>query len=248
MKYRILSVMMFISLCTFGQRADVETPSLINIGLEYGYQIPGGDLVDRFDNSSALGVKFEYLFPNNLSISGHYSFFFGRNVKEDPLLSLRNSDSLLIGNNFSQANIFLRQRGFYFGGALGKLFPVSKSNPRSGIKIELGLGLLQHKIRIQEDPESFVPVVGGDYKKGYDRLTNGLALRQFIGYQYHSLNQLVNFYAGLEFSQGFTQNRRSYNYDLGGPDETKRLDLITSIKFGWMITIYSGDTGEEIYY
>lgn len=248
MKFRLWCFIMILPCLVIAQNNEQEPVKLINIGLEYGFQIPGGDFEDRFGTSSTLGTKIEYLTPNNISFAAQYSFFFGRNVKEDPILSLRDADSLFIGNNLSQANIFLRQRGFYVGASVGKLFPISQRNKKSGIKIDLGVGLLQHKIRIQDDPESFVPIVGGEYKKGYDRLTNGLSLRQFIGYQHHSLNRLINLYAGIELTQGFTQSRRSFDFDLGKADETKRFDFLTGIKVGWIVAIYAGDTGEDIYY
>lgn len=216
--------------------------------MEYGYQLPGGDLQDRFGTSTSLGGKLELLLKNNWAFSVDGYFSFGRIVKEDPLTPLRDSDNVLIGTNFSQASILLRQRGFYLGASVGRLFSISKKNKRSGIKIELGVGLLQHKIRIQDDPESFVPILSGDYKKGYDRLTNGLALRQFIGYQYHSRNRLINCYAGFEFTEAFTQNRRSYNFDTMAADETKRLDILTGFKIGWILPFYIGETAEDIYY
>lgn len=248
MRYIILSALLYLPLLVLGQQDRINDTDVLNLGFDYSFQVPGADLKDRFGSSTGLGGKLEYLFKNNLSLSVDGSFIFGRRVKEDPINSLRDSDSLFIGNNFSQANIFLRQRGFYMGFSVGKLFPILKNNKRSGIKVDLGVGLFQHKIRIQDDPESFVPIVAGEYKKGFDRLSNGLSLRQFIGYQHLANNRLINFYAGFEFIEAFTQNRRSINYDTMMVDETERFDLLTSFKIGWILPFYIGDKGEEIYY
>ncbi len=248
MKNILFFLLFWIPLCAFSQIDRDNDGTALNLGFEYGIQFPGGDLKDRFGQNSALGGKLEFLFKNNLSISADASFIFGRFVNEDPIAALKDSDSLFIGNNFLQANIFLRERGIYLGVSVGKLFPISSKNKRSGIKVDLGIGLLQHKIRIQDDPESFVPIVGGEYKKGFDRLTNGLSFRQFIGYQHLAKNRLINCYAGIEFIEAFTQNRRSYNFDTMARDETKRFDFLTGFKVGWILPFYLGDKGEEIYY
>ena len=248
MKNVLLSILLIFPLCLFGQLEKTNKDGVLNLGFEYGFQKPGGDLSDRFGSSGAFGIKMEYLTKSNWSFGAEYSFIYGRFVKDDPIAALRDQDSLFIGNNGGQAAPALRQRAFYIGGFLGKLIPVSKKNKRSGIKIDLGVGLLQHKIRIQDDPESFVPVIAGDNKKGFDRLSNGLSFRQFIGYQHLSNNRLINCYAGFEFTQAFTQNRRSYNYDIMGPDETKRFDSLFGFKVGWILPFYIGQAAEEVYY
>lgn len=248
MKNALFCLLLIVPVLAFGQLERNNDVGILNIGMDYGFQTPGADLKDRFGWGSILGGEVEYLSKSNWAFSADISFFFGRRVNEDPLEFLKGVDGLLIGNNFSQASIFLRQRGFYFGGSIGKLIPVSKRNKKSGIKIDLGLGLLQHKIRIQDDPESFVPILSGDYKKGYDRLTNGLAFRQFIGYQLLSKNRLINCYAGFEITEAFTQSRRSYNFDTRAADDTKRFDLMTTFKMGWILPFYIGETGDDIYY
>jgi len=249
MKNICLVLFLLIPVLMTAQAERKNTANVLNLGMEYGTQIPGGDLDARFGRNGSIGGKFEFIFKSNWTLSIDGSFIFGRNVKEDPIAGLRDSDSLFIGANFIQASIFLRQRGFYMGTSVGKLIPINpKKNNRSGIKIDLGIGLLQHKIRIQDDPESFVPILTGDYKKGFDRLTNGLALRQFIGYEHLAKNRLINFYAGFEFTQSFTQNRRSFNFDTRSVDNEKRVDLLSGIKVGWILPFYVGETAEEIFY
>jgi hypothetical protein len=95
---------------------------------------------------------------------------------------------------------------------------------------------LQHKIRI--DTRDDVPLLDKEYVKGYGRLSNGLSLTQFVGYIYCGNKRLINFIAGFEFTQGFTENRRSYNFDTMSKDETKRFDMLSGIKVGWFFPIY----------
>ena len=183
------------------------------LGLNAAYQIKGGDYADRFGDNQSIGIGGEYVTNKHNFIFGFHTYFnFGNNVIEDVLSTLRTPDGAIIGNNRLLASVFLRERGIYGGVHVGKLFSLLKSNPRSGIRVTVGAGFLQHKIRIQDDTRTVVQLTG-EYKKGYDRLTNGLALTEFIGYQHISKNRFVNFYLGVEFTQGFTQNRRSWNFD-----------------------------------
>lgn len=250
----MIQKILILLLCCFPfiVEAQIEKNNSGNVlffNFEFGMQTPGGDLKDRFGNSSGIGLSANYMLdPSNISFSVESSFLFGREVKEDVIRDLRNEDSLLIGNNRILADVRLRMRGFYLGIGVGKLFAISEKNKRSGIKVNLGLGLMQHKIRIQADPESFAPLLTGEYIKGYDRLSNGLSLREFVGYQHLSNNRLLNFYAGFEFTQAFTQSRRDYDIPTRQKDETKRTDLLWGFKVGWTLPFYVGENAEEIYY
>lgn len=218
----------------------------------YGFHIPAADLSDRFGSNFSIGGSIEYLTEKGnwmLGIKGNN--LFSQNVKEDVLAPIRTSDGFLIGNSGAAegqfALVVLRERGFYAGGLVGKLFTLSKKNKRSGIRATIGAGLLQHKIRIQ-DESGTAQQIAGDYKKGYDQLSNGLALEQFIGYQYLSTNRGINFFAGFEFTQAFTKNRRNSNFVTRTKDETKRIDVLTGFRIGWTIPIYVGEKGEDLFY
>jgi hypothetical protein len=217
-------------------------------GISYSYQIPGGDLADRFGNNFNLGGGLDFITKESNWIVGlQGQFLFGSEVKNDVLAALRTPEGFIYGNNKSVADIQLRERGFYAGFLAGKLISLDKENPRAGLRLALGGGLLQHKIRIQEDPISRVPQLEGDYKKGYDRLTNGFALQQFLGYQLLGREGRINFFAGLECSQAFTQNRRSINFDTGQAETGGRLDLLFGIRVGWVLPFYLRKA-DEIYY
>jgi hypothetical protein len=78
----------------------------------------------------------------------------------------------------------------------------------------------------------------GDLKKGYDRLTGGLAITGFAGYLYLSENKLANFYAGFEYNQGFTNGLRGYQYDKMSSDNLKRNDIQIGFRAGWILPLY----------
>jgi len=48
----------------------------------------------------------------------------------------------------------------------------------------------------------------------------------------------VNFRAGIEIEEGFTQNRRTINYDTKLPDTEMRLDMLISFKLSWNLPIF----------
>ncbi len=220
---------------------------LFHIGL--GGQLPSGDLQERFGPNMNFGGGLELITEKSNVILGVESYYlFGTDVRTNVLSNLQTPDGFIIGNDRSYADIQLRQRGFYLGILLGKLFSLSATNPRSGLRITGSVGLLQHKIRIQDDPIRAVPQLFGDYKKGYDRLTNGLAFNECIGYQVLSTDRRVNFFIGIECTQAFTQSRRDFNFDTRSRDDTKRFDLLTGIRAHWILPFYIGKSASEIYY
>ena len=242
-------ISLFCPLILFSQDNKTELPQELLVNFEIGFNKPGGDLSDRFSNNLAAGGGVEYLTKKgNLLFGLNSTFYFGNVVKEDVLSDIRNEDGFLIGNNKINADIALRQRGLYIGGTFGKIFSLNEINKRSGIRATLGAGYFQHKIRVQEDPNSFVPIIDGDYKKGWDRFSSGFALQQFIGYQHLSLNRLINFYVGFEFMQAFTQNRRAQDFKLMTKLDENRLDLMYGIKLGWTLRFAVGQNANEIFY
>lgn len=247
------SIFIFLLCClVWGLQAQVSELNkgngiLLNFSLSG--QLPGGDLADRFGPNMTLGSGVEFWTAERNFIFGLEGYYlFGTEVKEDVLVNLKDSNGFIIGNDKALADIQLRQRGLYLGALVGKLFTVSDKNPRSGIRVTVGAGLLQHKIRIQDDPFRVVPQLLDDYKKGYDRLSNGLALNQFIGYQHLSSDRRANFYIGVELTQGFTQNRRNFNFDTRSQDTETRLDLLFGLRAAWILPFYFGKGANEIYY
>lgn len=250
---------LYISLClsllitcisnSYGQDERRNIGDLIALNFQFGVGLPAGDLGDRFGTTFVLGTGMDYITEkNNLIIGWKGDFHFG-NVVDENILGGLAPEGFIFGNSFSEATELRRaQRGIYIGAHIGKIFSFSEKNIRSGLRLTLGAGLLQHKIRLQQDPSNFVPQIADEYGEGYDRLTNGLALRQFLGYQILGNNKLVNFTIGLEFIQGFTQNRRSFNFDEMRADTDKRLDLLFGLKIGWTLPFYVGKSTGEIYY
>lgn len=247
-------ILLFLLLTAFNcfaqQRKNTYTALLFQ--LSYGGHIPAGDLADRFGANFSIGGGIDLLTEKGnwiLGIKGNN--LFGKTVKEDVLAMIRDRDGFIIGNSTAgigeYALVVLRQRGLYMGGHLGKIFSLSKNNTRSGIRVTIGLGLLQHKIRLQDESGN-ANQIAGEYSKGYDQLSNGLAIEQFIGYQHIGKNRGFNFFAGFEFIQAFTQNRRNFNFATRTTDTNQRFDALLGFRLGWTIPIYIGEKGEDLLY
>lgn len=210
-----------------------------------GFHLPGGDLADRFGNDISAGAAVDLITDHNLFIGAEAYYYFGQQVWEDPLDPIRNPDGSIIGRDLAFASVSLRNRGWYFGGRVGKLFPVGRRS-RTGIRAAIGGGWMQHKIRVQDDSES-VTQLTGDYIKGYDRLTGGPAISQFIGWQKLAEDRRSNFYIGLEFHQGFTNTLRDWDFAERRKLDDNRIDLRFGIRAVWTLPLYIGKP-QEIYY
>jgi hypothetical protein len=130
------------------------------------------------------------------------------------------------------------QTGFVIPVSIGKIFSVTPNhNPNSGFYVELGAQFIQHKINFQPF-DGPIAALNSTSKKGYDRLTNGIGIREGIGYKYFSNSGNFNISLGFDFSQNFTQNRRTTNWDTGMRDDTQRMDLLSGFTFTWSWLIY----------
>ena len=101
----------------------------------------------------------------------------------------------------------------------------------------VGVGFLQHQINIEVLEENVV-ALNGDYRKGYDRLTNGISFNQFIGYHYLSNRLRFNLYAGLDFSQSLTKNRRDWDYFEKRKLTESRVDKLNGFKVALILPLY----------
>lgn len=208
------------------------------IEAHYGFLLPGGDLSERFGTTLNYGLGFMRKTKSNFLWGADLSFFAGNNVKESYVLDrLRTPSGKIISKDGSFADVRIFQRGFTSYAKVGKLIPIFNSNKNSGLMITAGVGFIQHKIQI-EVLDNTVPALSNEYKKGYDRLTNGISFQEFIGYQYIHSRFLYNFYVGFDFSQSFTQNRRDWDFYEQRKLDEKRKEYLSGIKLGIIFPLY----------
>lgn len=245
----------FLALSLFGQqtRRIIEQPrsnegTVILLNFAYGGHVPGADMADRFKLNFLAGAGMDIYTNENWIVGLQGDFLFGNKVKTDVLANLRGSEGAVYADDGALAAIKLRERGLFLSAHLGKVFAFSDNNKRSGLRVTLGGGFLQHKIRIQDEPQVYASSLSKENKKGYDRLANGFALTEFIGYQFIANNRLINFSVGVEFVQGFTQGRRTFNFDTRTSGLEKRLDLLHGYRLTWTLPLFVGENPDEINY
>lgn len=220
---------------------------LINTGV--GFFFPGGDLADRFDNFLEAGIGGEYVTKTNWTVSADFNYQFGNRVKEDVVSNLRDPEGVIFGSNFEFALLELRMRGMNGVVQVGKVLPVFGKDRRSGLFIGVGGGWQEHWVRLQQDPESFIPQINGDYANGYDRYSAGLLLRQSLGIRVLSDDRLINFKLTFETGQAFTKGIRDWNYNTNQPDTNdRRTDLYFGVRLMWSLPIFFDKSDDIRYY
>jgi len=241
----------FYSNILYSQNDTINSISVPFFGVEYGINLPIGDLQDRFGFFNAIGANVGYKTVSNWKFSIGGQVLFGNKVKTlQPIKHILNDNDLINGSSGQLAEYAILMRGLSMGLKAQKIIALKKINSNSGFLLQLGGGYLQHKIRY-EDLKNQVPQFQGEYLKLIDRLTGGIYTTQAIGFQYFSNSRLVNFSTYFEVTEGFTSPLRSYNINAENPTGTNnRLDLFYSLKFNWLLPFYkkSSNSKKDQYY
>ena len=207
------------------------------VSMSYCPQIPGGDMADRYGTNSNVGLQFLIKTKTNIVFGIDGNYLFGKEIKEELFKHIATNEGYIIDAGGSYADVRLSQRGIAISSHIGKVFPAWGINKNSGVISTIGVGYLQHKIRI-DTPSNNVPQLSGDYKKGYDKLTSGISVTEFLGYLFLSSKRTINFFGGFELTQAFTKSRRTYDFDLMRRDTRNRLDLLYGFRIGWILPLY----------
>ena len=108
MRYIFIILILLIDIDAFSQKIKQH-----GFSINYNYQIPVGDLSERFGTSSSVGILYFFQQENNIFYSLEYEYIFGKNIKEDNILSnIETSSNSIISSDGYYANINLMQRGF----------------------------------------------------------------------------------------------------------------------------------------
>ncbi len=236
---KVIALLVFLNLCFTGKTQNLKdsTLSIPITGLHFSGQLAAGDLKTRFGNTMSVGIPFMWKTKKNWLIGGEGNYFFGKKVNENSLNNLQTAEGTITANDGAPGRLRVNERGLNLYVTGGKILPFWNPNKNCGPMITVGVGYMQHKINIYDIGKN-LPQIKGDLRKGYDRLTGGLAFTQFVGYMYLSNNRLTNFYAGFEFNEGFTKGLRGVQYDTGMSDAAKRTDIQMGLRAGWVLPLY----------
>ncbi len=230
----------------FGSSAEQKRHSGFILCGNVSADMPMLDMAKRFGYDYRVGASVIYKTDKNWIFGAKYDFLLGNNIKEDSFaFNIRDKYSnSFSGKAFQSLNINgervgvpVYERGFLWGLQVGKIIPLKKSEKDNGLMLLTTGGMMQHRINIF-NRDGDVAQVQGDYKKGYDRLTQGFFLEQYAGYVFFSKNRFVNFNIGLDFVWGFNEGKRAYLFDVGHADVGKRNDVLFGIRGAWMIPIF----------
>jgi hypothetical protein len=218
---------------------------IIMTGVHFCGQLPQNNMAQRFGPNLSAGVDLFWKTKRNVLFGIEGSYFWSKNVREDVVASMKNSDGFITDNEGYPADLRTTERGWNFDAKVGMILPKTGHNPNSGIFFTIGAGYMQHKVKLY-DANQKIAAIKGDLAKGYDRLSGGFAVTYFIGYQYLSNNRIANFSFGVEMYQGFTQSFRGFNYDTGLKDTQKRSDVLLGLRFTWLLPLYK--RAKDFYY
>lgn len=222
---------------------DKNYTSAFLIAPAYSFQFPLGDMQKRFGFNSNIGGTLTYQFLNRWHVGLEGGFLFGTRVKENTILdslSTATDGRFINSRDNSLVNLSLQERGWNFKILAGKTIILSKKQNalnHSGILILTGIGFLEHKISI-DVREEVLPQLNKTYRKGYDRLTNGFVISQFIGGIFLKHKKWFAIYGGVQADVAFTKNRRPWNFDTYSADTHNRIDAFIGIKVGWIIPVF----------
>ena len=236
---------LFLFLIIFSSSAQRKKQSAFTF--EYTYQLPFGDLSKRFGNNSSVGCSFFSERENNFFYKIQSNYLFGNKVNDSTIFDkIRTSNGALIAADGHYANVNLMQRGYSVILMAGYALH-TKKNDLSGLYLSAGIGFLQHQIFIDTKNEN-IPQLNEEYKKGYDRLTNGLSTKWEANYKYYSPDGNFQIYTGMNITLAYTENKRPYLFDTMEYTTNKRSwDKLLGINMGIIIPVHRKNE-EEFHY
>ena len=136
----ILLVFVLSSLCSFGQNIKDTIISAPLFSASYAFQIPGGDLSERFGANNNIAFSAGIKHHSNWQFEIEGTFFFSNNVKDTSMLTPLNASStsskneFLIIDQYGEYNpVLLFERGYTITANVGRVFPVFGPNKNSGL-------------------------------------------------------------------------------------------------------------------
>ncbi len=211
------------------------------------FDIPAADMAKDFGLSARVGPSVYYKTQNNWMFGAKVDFIFGNDIRVDSFLSnVKDRYGTFLTGTGTRIGVGTYERGYMIGLEAGKILVLKQRRPDNGILFLTSGGFIQHKITIY-DAGLQVPQLIGDYLKGYDRLTNGLFLEEYVAYVYFSKRGLFNFHVGLDFMCASTQDRRDYLFDVMRTDNAQRIDILFGLRGGIYIPIFKRKS-EEVFY
>lgn len=239
----------------FGYDSSVKAHKGFIININASADVPMADMAKRFGFDYRLGPAITYKTRSNWIFGAKFDFLLGNKIKEDSfMINIKDKYTgefngkvvQFINVSGYRTGVPVYERGYLVGLSVGRIFNFNHNRPDNGLTAITTAGFIQHKINIFNRDKD-VAELWGDYLKGYDRLTNGWFLEQYLGYSFFSRNGLLNFNLGLDYMIAFTQGRRDYQFDLMRPDNAKRIDMLLGVRGGWLLPIFRKKSDDLVF-
>lgn len=253
--FTIIALVFAVCGSAFAQKnVDKEGINMFMFQATYAFQIPALDTRDLYGVNHTIGPSVIFKTSSNWLFTGNVNFIVGGRVKGERTDILGEGITTPAGEIIGGGGLFVElatyERGIHYQAEVGKIFPIWP-NPNSGIFVQLGLGYLENRIRIDFQQEVYnTPYqVYKDYAYGYDRKRGGFAVHAEAGYIFFSNSNLLNFSLSLEATYARTRDQREYDfrvfYDengvpqpVGYTNKQGHNDFYFGIRAGWMIPVY----------
>lgn len=242
-------VLLLLPLAVFSQTPRENpryTKPLWLFNMSYRASLPAADLAIPYGFCNGLGIDLLYKTKKNYIAGANGFVIFSRNVKNTDYINfLKDPNGLIFRDDMTPINLNASMRGGEALLVFGKLFPSFKKNPEWSWHVIGGAGFLQHKYLFRAGGTTQFSTA---YLPGYDRMRNGPALCQQVGFHYFSLLRLINFNVSAEVTEAFTKNRRYYDYATRTTDTKNYTDIWVSLKLSWMLPIKTRSGKESLYF
>lgn len=230
------------------KKKNFDPSNAVLIAPFYTAQFPFGDMQKRFGFNSLFGMNVNFKVKKNWIVGVEGAFLFGTDVEQRYVVdNISTSTGQFLTQDNQIIDVMPQEQGFNLKLLVGKIIPFSEKYPDAGLLFLTSFGFLQHKI-VWDVKENNVPQLSKTYRKGYDRLSNGPVISQFVGGIFLQRRKFVSMYAGLQFDVGFTENRRNYDFYLQQKLNEKRIDMFLGIKVGWVLPIFLQTSEKEFFY
>lgn len=225
----------------------MESPKGAYIRFGTGWSVASGTLAQRFPSFFNASAGVGLLTKRSWIYAAEVEPLFGSVVRAPGLFDgILGPSNYLIDQNGNISLIRFYMRGYAIKAGIGKVFANKSKYDHTGLVLRAGVGFIQHRIKMRFDSDQ-VPQLEREYGKGYDRLTNGILFYQTIGYQLVNA-QGLSFMIGADLNQGFTKNRRSWNYSEMKADQSLRNDLYLNFHASLLIPIFKTSGSKETFF
>lgn len=263
-------ILMLVSTVSHGQeKHGIDTLQCHIVGFSFGAltpfsgsnsgDMPGGSMKDLYNGPYLnFALEWGYKTKRNWMVSVEGDLWFGYNsdnltLRAERMGDIYTSQGYLMGMDGSDGVVTLYNRGFAVRPGIGKIIPLFRKNPDSGILLKLSGGwMMQKTVNTQDMNEGEVPQLDEKMMPLYDHLRHGLILTESVGFIYMSnRSTYINFKITFDLSQCFSWSTRPYIIDkvmgLNGKDNNRYFDLMGGVKLSWMFP-FTGKTSYDYYY